>query len=91
MWGNLTIFKCPKIHKSVLIFSLYGQYVCVELKNKTMTTLIAILISLLGYGTSADFDGYTEEQLAAEIISLDASYADDGGVLDWDVPSVDQN
>lgn len=48
-----------------------------------MTTLIAILISLLGYGTPADFESYTEEQLEGEIQNLE-----DGGTFgDWDVPS----
>lgn len=49
-----------------------------------MATLIALLISLLGYGTPSDFDGFTEDQLETEIQNLQ-----DGGTFgDWDVPGV---
>ena len=54
-----------------------------------METLIAILISLLGYGEPADFEGYTEDQLITEIEEAEAtqSTTDDGGTFgDWDVP-----
>ena len=56
-----------------------------------METLIAILISLLGYGEPADFEGYTEDQLITEIEAAEAEQTtdDDGGVFgDWDSPGV---
>jgi len=63
-----------------------------------METLIAILISLLGYGSPSDYEGYTEDQLNAEIQQAEStqtttddgtqSTTDDGGVFgDWDSPS----
>ena len=57
-----------------------------------MTTLIAILISLLGYGTPSDFDHMTEEELRYEISVVEAEQeattSDDGGVAGtWDSPS----
>lgn len=59
-----------------------------------MTSLIAILIALLGYGSPSDYEGYTEEQLEAEIAEAEAAQTesnsdDDGGGWDqWDDPSV---
>ncbi|MEQ8624015.1 MAG: hypothetical protein RJQ00_04145 [Vicingaceae bacterium] len=45
-----------------------------------MTTLITLLISLLGYGTPADYADYTEDQLNTEIAE-----AQDGGIAgEWD-------
>lgn len=52
-----------------------------------MAALIALLISLLGYGTPSDYDGYTEEQLNAEIAEAEAANAQDGGGWDeWNTP-----
>lgn len=49
-----------------------------------MTTLITILISLLGYGTPADYAEYTEVQLQKEIQIAQENQVD-GGILDeWD-------
>ncbi|MBL4709250.1 MAG: hypothetical protein JKY48_12515 [Flavobacteriales bacterium] len=43
-----------------------------------MTTLIALLISLLGYGTPANFETRTQEELKTK-------YLEEGGNLnDWD-------
>ena len=59
-----------------------------------MTNLIAILIALLGYGTPSDYEGYTEEQLQAEIEAAEAAQSEsnnddeDGGWDDWDEPGV---
>lgn len=46
-----------------------------------MTSLITILISLLGYGSPSDYEHYTEAELQTEI-----AYAQevDGGFGDWD-------
>jgi surfactin synthase thioesterase subunit len=60
-----------------------------------MTSLIAILIALLGYGSPSDYEGYTEEQLQYEIEQAeadqdDSSSQDDGGGWDqWDEPSME--
>lgn len=48
-----------------------------------MTTLITLLISLLGYGSPADYENYTEDQLNYEIEMAQDS---EGGVHDWDDP-----
>lgn len=57
-----------------------------------MATLIALLISLLGYGTPSDFENYSEDQLQQEITILEEQNAasdDDGGLGNvWDNPSV---
>ena len=55
-----------------------------------MTTLITLLISLLGYGTPADYADYSEDQLNTEIIEAqEVSENSDGGVADnWDDPRV---
>ncbi len=55
-----------------------------------MTSLITILISLLGYGTPSDYEHYTEEQLHIEIAEAEAEQTnpDGGGWDDWDDPSV---
>jgi hypothetical protein len=51
-----------------------------------MTSLITILIALLGYGTPSDFSNYSEEQLNNEIA---AAQTDDGGLGgEWDVPGL---
>lgn len=45
-----------------------------------MTTLITLLISLLGYGTPADYADYSEDQLTAEIETVqNSSTSTDGG------------
>lgn len=53
-----------------------------------MTTLITLLISLLGYGTPADYADYSEDQLNTEIEMAQQNQVDneaDGGILtDWD-------
>lgn len=53
-----------------------------------MTTLITILISLLGYGTPSDFDHLTEDELTTQIENAEnLQDDDDGGVFgDWDSP-----
>ena len=49
-----------------------------------MTALITILISLLGYGSPSDYDGYTEEQLQQEIAIAEAENNVDGGQeMEW--------
>lgn len=49
-----------------------------------MTTLITILISLLGYGTPADYSDYTETQLQQEIDSVQKQ--NDEGILEgWSI------
>ena len=48
-----------------------------------MTTLITLLISLLGYGTPTDFDQYTEAELNQQIEMVQAA---DGNQADWDTP-----
>ena len=62
-----------------------------------MTSLITLLISLLGYGTPADYADYTEDQLNAEIEMAQADQNDDdgdstddgGGWDEWDSPNMD--
>ena len=55
-----------------------------------MTSLITILIALLGYGSPSDYEGYTEEQLNVEIAEAEAAQEttttdNDGGGWDtWD-------
>jgi len=55
-----------------------------------MTSLITILIALLGYGSPSDYEDYTEEQLSVEIAEAEAAQEttntnDDGGGWDtWD-------
>lgn len=57
-----------------------------------MTNLITILIALLGYGSPSDYEGYTEDQLNAEIAEAEAAQTttttddDGGGWDDWDEP-----
>lgn len=54
-----------------------------------MATLIALLISLLGYGTPAEFEQYTEAELEAGIEYLqDNAQADGGNGIGWDTPEV---
>lgn len=57
-----------------------------------MLTLITLLISLLGYGTPSDYNGYTEAQLNQEIAEAEAAQStdstDDGSGSDWDSPSI---
>lgn len=55
-----------------------------------MISLITVLISLLGYGTPADYAGYTEAQLQQEITVAQAA-TNDGGGSDWDSPSADND
>ncbi|MFT5667253.1 MAG: hypothetical protein ACI9DK_001442 [Vicingaceae bacterium] len=54
-----------------------------------MTTLITLLISLLGYGTSADFSHMNETELNHEIEMAQADA--DGGTAGWDFPGVTSN
>lgn len=60
-----------------------------------MTSLITILIALLGYGSPSDYEGYTEEQLNVEIAEAEAAQTesnsdnDGGGWDDWDEPGYD--
>ena len=51
-----------------------------------MTTLITLLISLLGYGTPTDYADYSEDQLTMEIIEVqeEAQHADGGTNGGWD-------
>lgn len=51
-----------------------------------MTTLITLLISLLGYGSPADYADYTEDQLNIEITEAqEATQTPDGGNTgQWD-------
>ncbi len=54
-----------------------------------MTSLITLLISLLGYGTPADFSHMTEAELQHEITVAEAAHSNgdqDGGWDDWDFP-----
>lgn len=46
-----------------------------------MTSLITILISLLGYGSPADFTDYTESQLQNEI---EMTQEQEGILGDWE-------
>ena len=46
-----------------------------------MTSLITILISLLGYGTPSDFQDYTEIQLQNQI---ELAQEQDGIFEEWD-------
>jgi len=62
-----------------------------------MTTLITLLISLLGYGSPADYADYTEAQLNTEIIEAqEEAKSTDGGLNGgWDTetktPEVEGN
>ena len=49
-----------------------------------MTSLITLLISLLGYGTPADYENYTEAELNHEIEMAQQEQAEeeDGGIVD---------
>jgi hypothetical protein len=50
-----------------------------------MITLITLLISLLGYGTAADFENLTEEQFLEKVEM--ANTQQDGGIGDpWEHP-----
>lgn len=50
-----------------------------------MTALITILISLLGYGTPSDYEGYTESQLQHEITLAEQTTTNvDGGAGQFD-------
>ena len=49
-----------------------------------MTALITILISLLGYGSPSDFDGYTQDQLEKEISIAQSTSNVDGGAGSFD-------
>ena len=55
-----------------------------------MINLISILISHLGYGTPADFENYTEQQLNTEIQQAQnqqpADESPDGRGGDWEFP-----
>ena len=55
-----------------------------------MTSLITLLISLLGYGTPADFDSMTENELNQAIEEAQQQAADGGTWGDWDDPSVSE-
>lgn len=58
-----------------------------------MTSLITLLISLLGYGSPADYSNYTEDQLNTEIAAAQAENASDddgGGWEEWNEPGVTQ-
>lgn len=52
-----------------------------------MTALITILISLLGYGTPSDYEGYTESELQTEIELAQTESSMDGGAGQFDDPS----
>ena len=52
--------------------------------HTTMTTLITLLISLLGYGTPADFSTLTDAELQTQIEMAQA----DGGLNDWESSGV---
>jgi len=53
-----------------------------------MITLITLLISLFGYGTPADFNNLTEDQLN-ERITMSQQGNRDGGIGDpWEHPDV---
>lgn len=52
-----------------------------------MTSLITLLISLLGYGSPADYTDYTEAQLQDQIEMAqeqNATLNEDGGWETWD-------
>ena len=49
-----------------------------------MTALITILISLLGYGSPSDFEGYSEADLQKEISITQTSTDYDGGAGGFD-------
>ena len=51
-----------------------------------MATLITLLISLLGYGTPADFTHMSEDQLQTEIMATQTT--DGGDIGEWDVNNV---
>lgn len=60
-----------------------------NLYHTTMITLITLLISLLGYGSPADFENMSEAELNHEIEMLqdNNSNQNDGGVGgQWEVP-----
>ena len=58
-----------------------------QTKKTTMITLITLLISLLGYGTPADFQNLTEDQLFEQVEM--ANTEQDGGIGDpWEHPDV---
>ena len=46
-----------------------------------MTSLITILISLLGYGTPADYTNHTEQELVNEI---ELAQEEEGGFGEWE-------
>lgn len=52
-----------------------------------MAALITLLISLLGYGSPADYSTYTEAQLNHEIEMAQAAQTEGHGT-DWDQPGV---
>lgn len=54
-----------------------------------MTSLITILIALLGYGTPSDFSHMSEDELNYEIAQAEAAQTDSetGGGGIWDSPS----
>jgi hypothetical protein len=53
-----------------------------------MVTLITLLISLLGYGTSADFQDLTESQLHDQIGQAQVENTDGGTAGEWDSTGV---
>jgi hypothetical protein len=58
-------------------------------KKITMTTLIILLMSLLGHGTTANFADMNEAELNHEIEMAQAQ--DGGGTQGWDFPGVASN
>lgn len=50
-----------------------------------MTALITLLISILGYGSPADYSNYSEDELRQEILVADQTNSVDGGAgsLEW--------
>tara|TARA_B100000508_G_scaffold140457_1_gene141550 strand:+ start:2516 stop:2695 length:180 start_codon:yes stop_codon:yes gene_type:complete len=55
-----------------------------------MTSLITLLISLLGYGTPADFDNMSENELNQAIAEAQQQEEDGGVWGDWDDASVSE-
>lgn len=55
-----------------------------------MTSLITLLISLLGYGTPADFDNMSENELNQAIAEAQQQEEDGGTWGDWDDASVSE-
>jgi len=55
------------------------------LKHTTMITLITLLISLLGYGSPADYSTLTQAELNSEI-ELAQANRDGGHGTDWELP-----